>query len=329
MKEKVVRLKNRAIKREAWDQCVSVGEPFLPAAFSWLLDEVSPGWEGIVLLGEEDSYQAVLPVPLVSRLGFQFVQQSPFSFLLGITARKTLGAADRAVMVQLLKASYRFISNYKMYGNPGEAAVSSKIIEVSCNYVLNLKRPYAEIAAGYSKNRHRDMQKATKGGLELQETDSLDEFFSLFRQFTQQKVYNLTDAVTEKAIGVFGLLQERRLLRIQNVYSGKVCVGAAVFLAHERGLFYLMASYADGVMANGASTLLINGIIREYAGKVPFLSFNGSREPGLARFYGSFGAGPIPFYMLRQRRFPLPLRVLIDFRSCFFKRLKQERQTLP
>lgn len=329
MKEKIIKLQNNAIAREAWDHCVSVGEPFLPAAFSWMLDEVSPGWEGIVLLEEDGAYQAVLPVPLVSRFGFRFVRQSPFSFLLGVTAKKGVRARERKGMVELMEASYRFISQYKMYGKPEQEESLNKLVQEGCNYVLDLQQPYAEIAGRYSKNRFRDIQKAVKNGLQLKAKDSLDEFFLLFRQFTQQKVYNLTDAVTEKARSVFHLLQKRQLLRVQNVYSGKECVGSAVFFVHERGLYYLMASYADGPKANGSSTLLIDGIIREYAGKIPFLSFNGSNEAGLARFYASFGATPVSFSILRQQRLPSPLRKLIDLRSRLFKMRYQERQTLP
>lgn len=329
MRKGIVKLENAAIEREAWDHCIRTGDPFLPDAFSWMLDEVSPGWEGLVLYGEEGSYRAVMPVPVVYSRGFSFVRQAPFSFLLGVSANRTVTQKERSQLLQHMFTSYRFISAYSLYAEvQPERQASLSVVERS-NFCVDLKRPYAEIQRNYTKNRKRDLQKACKNNVLIKEAFSLDEFYTLFRQYTQRKIYNFTDEVVEKSKTVFLLYRGQQMLRIQNAYLGGDCVGSAVFLVSDRGLYYLMASYSDKAHALGVSTALIDSILKEYSGTVNFLSFNGSNEAGLSRFYSGFGAEPFSFFMLRQLRLPYLLRKVYEWRTGILKAVFRRKKTHP
>ena len=319
MKERIEKLPHKAINQKAWDDCISTGTPFLPDAFSWLLNELSPGWEGIVLYGEGGSYRAVLAVPLVSRFGFSFVRQSPFSFLLGVVAEKEVSDAERNKLLHCLLTSYRFISEYKLCTGFTPAASSVLSVQKESNFVLDLGKSAAEIREQYTKNRKRDLKKGRRQQLRLEETHSPAQFYALFGKYTQKKVYNFTDEMLEQSRTVFQLYQQHHMLKIFNVYAESECVGAAIFLVHQRGIYYLMASYSDAAHALGASTFLLDSSISAFAGTAPFLSFNGSREAGLARFYSSFGAEAFSFSILRQLRLPYAIRKLLAWRSKLLK----------
>jgi len=53
---------------------------------------------------------------------------------------------------------------------------------------------------------------------------------------------------------------------------------------------------------------LIDAFIKENAGKPVTLDFEGSNNPGLARFYSSFGAKKVVYQQFTRNSLPAPVR---------------------
>jgi len=60
-------------------------------------------------------------------------------------------------------------------------------------------------------------------------------------------------------------------------------------------------------------TLLLDTVIQEFAESTLVLDFEGSNEPGLARFYQGFGSQEVIYYRLEINRLVFPLNKLVQW----------------
>jgi hypothetical protein len=84
---------------------------------------------------------------------------------------------------------------------------------------------------------------------------------------------------------------------------------AIFFLSHDRAYYILVGNNPAG-KHTGASHALIDGFIKAHAGKNILLDFEGSDIPGLAAFYGGFGAVSENYFFLTINRLPFFLKWL-------------------
>jgi len=89
--------------------------------------------------------------------------------------------------------------------------------------------------------------------------------------------------------------------------NNKLCA-AAFFLHLGNRVTYLNAvSDEEGKNVN-AMYLIVDQFIRDHAGSLLTLDFEGSVIPGIARFYSGFGSAQELYYCLKSNSLPIPLR---------------------
>jgi lipid II:glycine glycyltransferase (peptidoglycan interpeptide bridge formation enzyme) len=83
--------------------------------------------------------------------------------------------------------------------------------------------------------------------------------------------------------------------------TNDLCAGAFFVYSNKKVIFYFSAT-DETAKANGAMPLLIDHFIRKHANAHITLDFEGSNDPGLARFYKSFGANEVtyPHYKINK-----------------------------
>jgi len=81
------------------------------------------------------------------------------------------------------------------------------------------------------------------------------------------------------------------------------------FFSHQRA-YYMLVGNTEAGKSTGASSALIDGFIRQYAGQKIKLDFEGSDIPGLARYYSGFGALNNHYPAMKLNRLPLYLKWL-------------------
>ncbi|HQW43835.1 MAG TPA: hypothetical protein PLX74_06630, partial [Chitinophagaceae bacterium] len=79
------------------------------------------------------------------------------------------------------------------------------------------------------------------------------------------------------------------------------------FFSHQRAYYILVGNSPNGKTI-GASHMLIDAFIKDYAGKNIALDFEGSDIPSLAFFYSSFGAVHETYPALKINRLPFYLK---------------------
>jgi hypothetical protein len=283
----ILHLQNKTIDYKRWDTCISQSNNHLTYAYSWYLDIVSPKWEALV----SENYDFIMPLPVKSRYGFPYLIQPVLTQQLGIFSKKEI---TEKIVEEFIKQipyfSYELNLNEKNFYENGL---------VFPNFILNLSQPYEQLSAGYSKNTHRNIEKALKLHLKIYSDITSDLFLSFYfsvvthflspKQPILEKLINT--GIDKKALTLYGVFSE------SNELISELCV----LHSADRITYLLPVSNSEGKNSS-AMFLLIDTIIRENAGKHKILDFEGSQIEGVARLYRGFGARFHPYYRLKKFR---------------------------
>ncbi|RZK88595.1 MAG: hypothetical protein EOO62_37445 [Hymenobacter sp.] len=136
--------------------------------------------------------------------------------------------------------------------------------------------------------------------------------------------------------GVQGETYEYRIIR--NVYSAGFQRGMAslwqarttegevqammLLLQFRQHTIYLVSCATASGKASGATSVLIDNFLQQRAGQGGCFDFESPEVPGIERFYGSFGAVPVPFFTVVSDQLPWPVRQLKAARMALYRRLR-------
>lgn len=284
---KITHFRHKEIDFERWNNCIEQSINQLTYAFAWYLDVVSPNWEALI----SEDYEYVMPLPVKSRYKIPYLVQPLLTQQLGLFSKNKI---SEEIIEEFIKEIPYF--SYEL--NLNEQNFYSKA-EIFPNYILNLNVKYANISACFSKNTVRNIDKASKLKLRIQQNVEMDEYLNFY--FSVDKHYlspqqPLLEKLIKKGIS-------KKSLSIYGVYSAENKLIASLCLLNStQRLTYLLPISNDEGKESFAMFKLINYIIQENAGTAKILDFEGSQIEGVARVYRGFGAKYHPYYILKRFR---------------------------
>ncbi len=290
-------LRHQEIDRERWDACIARSLNRRVYAFSWYLDIVSPGWEALV----GGDYSAVFPLTWKKKWSVHYLAQPWFTQQLGVFSPDPVSEEQLGAFIGNLPAHLKFAEIHLNAMNP--PATPSGRIRMRANYELPLSDPYGDLSLRYDANTRRNVKKSLDRGVVKLNGLDIRDLVSLFKAHFGRKEGKL-------GRGEYRLLHEllkgcrergNGAVAAAGTASGVLCA-AAFFLTDAGRTYFLFAASAPEARENGAMFFLVDHYIREHAGSDLVLDFEGSNDPGVARFYRGFGALGKPYPMLRIQR---------------------------
>jgi hypothetical protein len=171
------------------------------------------------------------------------------------------------------------------------------------NYVLDIGASYEQVYAGYSKQTIRNLKASQQSGMTVFEHDTPDVLLHAFK--ANQAERYAVPAGFEPAIraAMYHLLHQGRGA-LWSVYGegNRFLAGAFIAFAGNRAVL-LFSAISDEGRQRQAMTYLLNEVLTYACGRWTCFDFEGSKSPGLARFYAGFGAKLEPF--LRYQRWAI------------------------
>jgi hypothetical protein len=292
-------LQHTDIDKVKWDQCISESPYGRIFAYSWFLDIISPGWDGLI----EGDYSSVFPLTHHSKYGFTYLYQPFFTQQLGLFSGKQPSAEHLNLFLEIILSDYRFIDiNLNSFN-----LIATEHFEVYLNstYEIRLSHEYPKLSSCYSENAKRNIKKAENRNVTISNENLTDEVISMFRA-NQGKLYprikdqhfsRLSSVMTEginRAVGKTYIARDS---------SGMLCAGAYFIYSHNRYVFLFSGNIPES-RDNGAMFLLIDQFIKDHAGQNDLLDFMGSNRESLARFYAGFGAKEVRYPRVKINRLP-------------------------
>ena len=293
-------IKNTDIDYNKWDNCLNNSPNQHIYAASWFLDRAADNWDALVM----GDYDFIMPLPVRRKWGISYVYQPDYCQQLGIFP----APSEEITRQFFLKVSqlFKYCDTQVNTKTPVKNTGLHLKISPRTNYILPLNMNYAGLYSGYSPDAKKNLKKAHKKNLSFVAGIQLDDYLRLkaenpWREFTEE------DWNTSKRLIAFGLY--KGIGRIYGIYTpaNELCAAGYFCKYGNRVTFHDSVANKTG-KKSGAMRLLIDGFIRENAGKNTTLDFEGSTVPGIAHFFSGFGSYPETYFLVKYNGLPLPLR---------------------
>jgi hypothetical protein len=277
-------IQGNKIDREKWDRRIDSAVNGNICAYSWFLDILCSGWDGLVAA----DYTFIMPIPVVKRFGISYLLQPRFIQQLGI-----FGALvpEAAVVSQFIAAFLKEVRVVDYHFNDQNNLPTGYTTEMRANFLLNLDRSYDSLRVAYAQNLIRKLNRSAHSGFHIIKNNNPEPLIKLFREVNSTKFSFIKNENWQRLSRVIHACINRNKAEVWSVYNreNKLCGGVVWLFSHNKAVLYFSAQSKAG-RAEGALAWLIDAFIREKASSGIVLDFEGSVQPGLARFYGSFGS---------------------------------------
>jgi hypothetical protein len=218
-------LQHKDIDMNRWDHCISESINQLTYTFSWYLNIVCPGWEALIA----GDYEFVMPIPVKRKYYLPYVVQPYFTQQLGVFSKNPVNE-------EILKQFIKSIPYYSYQLNLNEQNKNSEI-EVLPNYILNLNTAYNLIASKFSKNTQRNIEKAHKNSLTIDNELNSSDFIEFYK-VTQKNYQQGQGEILRQLIEAGKINQSITLFGIRN--KENVLIAALCILVSSNRMTYLL-----------------------------------------------------------------------------------------
>ena len=294
------------INRLKWDECIASSSPSLPYAFSWYLDIVSPGWDGIV----SDDYEGVMPLSFKRKWFIAYVYKPYFAQQLGIFSPKIATGATLDDFIRKIPSKFSYIHTNL---NESNSINDNSSLIKNTNHLIHIDRNYQEIYNDFSRNCRRNIKKANEGGLSIRADIDISLFVRFVFENLERQISRLDQEQSNMLERIITAAQQKNKGLLTGVYTRQqeLCAAGFFLQTHDRHVFSVCASSKKGKEYD-AMYLLVDDQIKKSAGNKKWFDFSGSNIPGIAYFNQSFGAQAVTYPTLHLNRLPFPLRLLKD-----------------
>lgn len=290
------------INKTKWNNCIEHAANGLIYGYSFYLDIVSKHWEGLVM----NDYEAVMPLTWKSKYGISYLSQPIFTASLGVFGNN-LSAKIIKNFLDSIPGKFKYWDIYLNHGNL--FPIKGFGLYERCNYVLDMNNSYENIIASFSQNHIRNIKKAERWGYYIQKNIPTARVIELAKA-QLKKFASISDNEFKKFLKLSEYLFKQGNAETYGVYNAqkKLLSACVYFYSHSRAYFILTGNHPDS-KTTGASHYLINGFIKEHAGKKLLLDFEGSMIKGVAQFYSKFGAKEEKYAAIKLNKLPAVLKL--------------------
>jgi len=296
-------LTNKEIDRQRWDACVANAANSLIYGYSWYLDLVCDRWDGLVA----GNYAAVFPLPARSKYGIRYLYQPPYTQQLGLF---TCIPVSASLVDEFLDSIPKKFWLTEIFLNTSSLPAIHET-GLRNNYLLDIAPRYSALREHYSNNLVRNLKKGEALGLQVSPHADVTRITTMFSENRGREIDNRNDPGYFRIRRLFHEAQHRGMAQTYGTYNRtNDLLAGAIFLFDQHRIIFLFSGLSEEGRETGAMPMLIDHVIREFSGSHLSLDFEGSMDPGLARFYASFGATPDQYWFYQRNILPPLLKKL-------------------
>jgi len=277
-------LQRRQIDDNKWNQVISEARHECIYPYSWYMDLCADNWCALV----KDDYTWVMPVAFRYRIRVKYFYQPIYCQQYGIYSSREITPEITREFLRALHLHFK-LGDYAFNAGNIVGEQDGYYVADNSNYILHLDKTYDYLYSNFTENCWRNCRKAYKSGLEFTDTVSVEEVIKLKMAGNPK---GLGPDFAGFALRLFTTLQEKKRVKVYGSTLRGELVAAAVFVFSEKRIHYLLSASSDAGKDMRAMFMVVDRVIREYAGSGRILDFEGSNITSIARFFRGFGAKP-------------------------------------
>jgi len=302
-------LDNKDIDRSWWDDIISSSPQSDPYPYSWYLDIMCPGWKAYY----NETNNAVMPVPLRSKVGIQYVYTPSFIQRLGVYISGSNKCDYLSPFIKRILADYA-LTDLCIYNSTESLGTD---LAPRSNYYLDLGSKYDVLRQNFSGKCKRDIRLAKDADQDIIRGIAPSRAIDLFKNDLGKKISGIKPK------------DYSRLQKLMEycIATGKGdIVGASVNDQLVYSLFYikysgkitaLFISSTPESRSNRSGYYIINHLLEEFAASPLIFDFAGSSLKGVEKFILSFGSSKEEHYHLYNNN----LKFMAKWAYCIKRRV--------
>lgn len=287
-------LKASEINLTKWDRCIN--QSLAPSSYglSWFLNTVTNEWHGLVL----NDYDAVMPLTTRTKFSISYIHQPPFFQRTSIYSPILLTPAQVDAFYLAIPARFKLHEfSVDQCAAPSDLVGYEKLDRP--NLILPLQSNYSDLYEAYASNTKRNIKKAKKSNIAIREGGEAEQLIETYRQNkgakTSEKSNDFKRLSTLMSLTTLNQTGVILTAYYENKYAG------GIFLLQSFNRWVLLFIGANEISRqSGAIFALIDHFIEIHASSDVILDFEGSSDPGVARFYEGFGSQPEKYFALKK-----------------------------
>lgn len=290
-------LKHSQINNQKWDACIESSSNGLIYALSWYLDCVSPNWDALIL----GDYEAVMPITWRRKYGIKYLYVPYYTHRLGIFGSEKTVKHNSTAFVELIPRSFHHV-HYSF--NTLNQLQNSKVKLISNNLdFLKLDGDYEELQNKFSKNHKKNIRKAEKQSLKIEENIEVNEFCNDYIG-----IHSASGKFSEFE-GIFDTFRPlcEQIDKHLKTYCCRIKndneTDAVIMLVFFKGRAIFHSAASQKGRKNKAQYLLIDHVIRKFSGSGTTIDFAGSNIKSISYRNKGYGASSETFYSVFYFRF--------------------------
>lgn len=298
-------LTKEEIDKQKWDHLIESASNAHIYSTRLYLNLFTVNW-GALVYGD---YQVVMVVPYKVKFGIRYTYTPVGIAQLGLIGERV----DEKMEMHFIETLHKHFKYGMLHLNPSFSKKNAEAYKMKwkTNFVLSLNQDYESLSKNYTKDARRNLRAASEIVQQVSFEVDTEEIKEAFMQ-QYGKRGNTEKLAVEYAVFARNLeilCDQKMAFKMAVRTEGGELLGAGVF-AHFKGrLYYVFGAPTALGRANQTTHVLIDAIIRKFAGTNTILDFEGSSIPSVAMFYKKFSPidEPYPFY--RFNHLPTILRL--------------------
>ncbi len=259
-------------------------------AQSGCLDATAESWD-LLAFPVHAGYKVVIPLPYIKILGIKILMQPLYCPYLGVFCLpEVLNSLQAVDIPRVIQKHFKFIHSYHFHPANGFfdhiGALSFKE-----NHQLHPQTSFEAIRSDFHKSRKWRINQASKSGLLIKETNDISLLTQMFKRYLNEQIDGgITAPNLKKLSNLVHFLQKQQSVRmLRAILNGEVLAINLVIYNASRAVNLISVSSEKGKNYH-AMSLIMEDQLKHFAAKDIIFDFEGSHIPGIASFYGSFGA---------------------------------------
>jgi hypothetical protein len=329
-------LSRNEIDDNQWNELINTCSYGYCYALTWYLDIVSPNWKALIFLQNGD-YQVVMPLPIATTFGIDYVKQPLFCQQLGIFSKNSDNISEIPDKVFLeffatLFQHYNYVAEYSFNIGNGIIDFSQKHLSGDLKppdrcfllhtHLLNLQQDYTTIYKNYNKDRKLNLKRAKLSQTNIIESQDINPLIEIFITETEHKIKGGVHVQAYDLLRkVYQALLDRNIAKIYYIINQQQEIESGILLVFsQRKIIYLFNAAKTKYRKNNGRTLLIDHVLQLYANKeYDYFDFESPEIKDISDFYQSFGAKPFPFLQIHYNHLPFWVQIPKKIRQLFYR----------
>jgi hypothetical protein len=285
---------NQQIDKKRWDETMESSQNGIVYGYSWYLDAVFPNWTALV----SEDYTFIFPITSNRKFGLYYWYSPIYTMQLGLFSTQELTDEVLLQFYGLLpnsNISFDFSVNAKIQQVPNGFTTLIK----TCQYI-DLTSSYTKLTKAYSTNLKRNLKKANKANLRIEESLDVESVVSIFRTYRGDNLGNVYKKDYEI---LYNLIQHALSVqkgKIYQVYLEEELLAACFFSYANNRIIYHKGGVNLKGKKLGAMHFLIDYIVQKNEQTNYVFDFGGSSIPAVKQFNSNFCKSEYTYLQLQK-----------------------------